>query len=712
MERKSPLVNFFIRRGDMQEERNVPVIPDLKTLTTHLRDLYVLDFFMTDTKTYEKFIFEIRDIVCAVFSNQKRYSGKFKLREYPIKFKFYATDKETHTIQLRHFLTNLYLWFPFCDKKLQGINILDESFILQPEDVPKLTDFQNKKIIAVLQDYNVKQRKINTYISTVNHLLISISIDLSSIMNLTFSEVDFIYLFKHPVYSEILTRPIPEDLQPVEKEEIINGVMHDLIEALKKDKTHPFGIILRAGTGMKDKQLIELLFANGLKPSIDGEVMPVSIDRPLLIDGLHKPSYMYIDAIAARKPLIMNYKSMGTAGYFGKVMTELAQTVTMDTTENMCDTEHLVPYEIKSKGHLNHLVGKYYILNKDESHYRILKDTDTDLIGTTIFTRSAITCAASQNTVCPCCIGSTSHLLFDIAKGIGVFFAEEISKTLQQNILSSKHLLTTKSERIEFTKEFYEYFKLTSGEISILNRGDDVNIDNIAIKVNPELIAKKEEYDNDSTFNTYLSTGEFQIVNKATGEAIDVKLLESKELYIDTEVAGIMRANNGIVDLANFDDSKALFHVIILNNELTKPLYNLMQLLDKDEKSEMELVDIEHMAQKVLDILVEAKIGAPMLAAELILNRLVRRKDDVTRRPNFSNRHLEAYKFFTITKCMEHNGSPLVGLGFENLKRQMLDKDLYNRNDTSFVDACFKETVWTSEIKKYSKSSKNFIDTY
>ena len=96
-----------------------------------------------------------------------------------------------------------------------------------------------------------------------------------------------------------------------------------------------------------EKQLAEFLIAIGMKPTLTGEVMPIPIQTSSLIGGLSKPSYQYIDAIGARKPLIMNNKSMGRAGYFGKKVSEISRTVKMSKTTLDCNTKHLIKYEIK-----------------------------------------------------------------------------------------------------------------------------------------------------------------------------------------------------------------------------------------------------------------------------------------------------------------------------------------------------------------------------
>lgn len=676
----------------------LPEIESVKDLKKYLHSLYIIDDYTANAKTYWNFTNEIRDILRACFTIKE-------CREYLVKFKFYIDDTQVYQLQLRNFLYNIYIWYMMT--LLDGVHVMDDTNILQPEDIPNLNDYMNEKVIKTLRECNVKQVKINYAISEINSCLRGISLDFSDLMNLTFTEETFFAMYDDPEYRELMEFKFPKNAQPVEIESLLNMAQSKLIQKLMDDKNNPIGIILRSGTGIKHKQLVEYLIAMGLKPTLTGEVMPIAIENSSLIRGLDRPSYMYIDATGARKPLIMNARMMGNAGYFGKKMEELAGTVVLSKEQRYCDTKHLVPYIIRTKKHLKKLVGKYYMDSLADDEYKVLKATDTDMIGKTIYARSAATCNCGQNEICSACIGENASLLMDIATGIGIFFSQEMGKDLEQNILSAKHLLTTDSEKIEFTKEFYNYFSIVSGEIS-LTLSDEITRDDLAIVVNMNDVFKKEEYDDDSTYNTYISSGTFNILNLKTGETIEIKIKNDKEIYIVSEIAAILRANNGMIKLKDIDDDTRLFEVIILNNELTKPLYELMDILDHDERKGMEETTIEALSQRILDIFVDANIGAQMISGELILNRLIRKSDNIMYRPDFSYRKMPDYQITTIRKALEKNASPLIGLSFEQLKRQLLNSNLDERTATSFLDPNFYEKVSTRRLKKYQKSAEKY----
>ena len=696
-------LNLTERNDSMNLLIEVPKITKVQDLEELLRPIYIIEDFMDDYDTYEEFQIKLMNIICGCFAADEKI--RRKCIEHPVQFKFYREDNKAYTIQLRHFLYNVYLWYSFVEVK--DIRILDETFILDAKDIPHINDFINEKVIKVMRELNVKETMIGYNVSKTNYKLRGISLELSQIMGFHFDEKTFIEMFKDPVIHELMTITLPHDAQPVEIEKIIDDAEKKLVNHLKTIPNNPISVILRAGTGIKIKQLVEYLIMMGMKPSLEGEVMPIPIETSSLIGGLNRPSYQYIDASGARKPLIMNYKEMGNAGYFSKKMLELARTLELSKEVSDCNTKHLVTYEIKSRKHLKKLVGKYYKLDGDDD-FRLLKPTDENMIGKKIQVRSAVTCACGQNHVCARCVGEVANLNWDIAEGIAGFESEENTKEVEQNILSSKHLLTTKSEKIEFSDTFKKYFTLSSGEISTVLEGlEDVN--DLALYISPDEIERKEEFDSDSTYNTFINSGRFFIINLSTGEQEEIKIKNNKEIYITGYTMNQMKSSkDGFIRFRDLDDSTPILEVTIMNNELTKPLYDLMKLLDTQDRSALlDEVTIDTFSQKYLDTIIEANMSASMAAGELVINRIVRERENIRRRPDFSSIWMPDYKIYTISSALEHNASVTIGLSFEQLQRQLLNPNLDERTGTSYMDVFFQETLSTKEFKKYAKDVDN-----
>lgn len=678
-----------MNKGKEELENEVPFINDVKELKPYISSLYIVTDYMESKEKYEAFIDRIYNIVKGCFTIKE-------CRTYPIKFKFYKEDTATHKLELRMFLINLFAWYPFIS--LYGVpNALGEYFIIKKADeLITIEDYINYKIIVTLRNYNVKDTLINEYTSEVLHYMSSICLNFSVIMNLNFSYFTFKEIYdKHPELREIMECKLSDDMQPKDIEEFMDQNQKTLIDVLKNDPDNPIGMILKCRTGIKDKQLTEFSIAQSLKPTLDGKIIPIPIENSTLIRGLDRPSYLYIDAMGARKSLVMNKTVMGRAGYFSKMTLELLRTLGLSTRVSDCDTKHLLKFYVKNKKLLQKINYRYYKFTPDPDANEQLKMVDAkkdkDLVGKIIYMRSPVTCALGD-CVCAKCFGRTSALNFGIAAGLPAFESEEITKGLQQDILSSKHLLTTNSEVLEFNAEFDKFFTVSSGEIypNVDNNEDIENIEDYAIYVTPDSIEREEDFDNDSEFNTYIRGGMFYVTNMKTKEMIPIELKNDKQIFITDDARELAKSGRGYIKYKDMADNIMLFRIDIDNNELTKPLYDLMKIL----KSKAVFTDdgnydyeYEAMAQKLVDILVESKIPASAVAAECILNRLLRSVEHPYERPNFSQYDLEEYEIYTVPKAIEHNASPLLGLCVQYLKRQLLSDELVtSKTGSSYLD--------------------------
>ena len=685
----------------------VPIIQNHEEMAMYLKPVYVLEDYMTSYAVYEILLKKLMNLL----------KGSFVIkacREYPIKFKFYKEEKKAHVMQFRHFCINLIIWKPFIE--IADLKVLNSDFILNPEkDIPDMDNYINYKLIQTLRDAHVQTTTINYSVSDVLYNLRKIPLEFSDIMGLNFSLKTFIDLYQNnPRVKQLMESHYDENLQPHEIEKILHRQEKELVQLLMGMPDNPLGIILRTNSTIKHKQLTEFSISKGFMPTLEGMVIPKVIQNSTLIGGADRPSYHYLSALGSRKSLIMNKKVMGRAGYFSKLVLMLARTVSMSKEVADCGSKHLVEYNIKNKEILKKLDGKYYKLDESDDDYKRLQyNKDKDLIGKKIYARSAVTCCLGDE-VCPRCLGYNSVTVFDLADGIAAYYSEEITKVLEQNILSTKHLLTTNSEVLKFNKNFDKYFSITGGEINaVINENKVVkNIEDYGLFIDPDTLERVEEMDEDTLYNTYIKGGKFYVANlKNKEEPMDVIELEGdKELYVSQEVLDILKKNKGYVPFSEINDDLKLLEVVIANQELTAPLYKLIGLLNKNPEENISHT-INSVMEEFLDLLVATGIRTNVIAAEIIVNRLIRSVADPYRRPNFTRAKLEPYEIYTVSKALIKNKSPMIGLAFENLKKQILSDDLYDeRNGTSYIDALFKEDIPSDNLRKYAKivHSKDF----
>lgn len=677
---------------------DVPVIHNREELAQWLRPLYIIDDILVDDDTYNNMRSCILNLVRGSFTIRA-------CREYPIKFKFNKKDKEEYQLELRDFLINLILFEPFIE--LYGLNVLDKSYIFDCKTgIPNIENYINNKIILTLKDYQVKNTYLNIRISNVIYNLRMISVDFSQILGLNFNIFTFADMYSsNTEIRDIMETKFDESLQPYEIEAQLKELQNREMQIYKDLPDNELGAILRSATGVKPKQFTEFTIAGGLKPTIDGYTIPEVIQNSILIGGLDRPSYFYIDAGGANKSLIMNKRVMGSAGYFGKLVSLLTRTLSMDTEISDCGNPHLIEIELKTNTHLKRCDGKYFKVNKDDIDYSVLNyEKHKHLVGKKIYIRSAITCGLG-NHVCAKCIGIQALTNADIANGVSTFYSEEVTKVVEQNILSTKHLLETFSEIIKFNDNFYKFFTLIGGEIMpvLQVEDEDKDIDDYAIYINPDDINKVDEYEDDSLFNNFLPDAKFVIRNINNPKEEDIPIeLEDKELFISKDVMKDIYKNNGYIYFSELNEDMKLFEINIQNKELTKPLYDLMDLINKKKDNDNETID--SMLQQFLDLMVTAKISASIVAGEVIINRLIKDVNDPYVRPDFSQEIMPKYQIKTVKNALTKNKSPLIGLSSEGLKKQLLDDELYTtRYEESYVDPLFKETISMKRLKGYSK---------
>lgn len=673
---------------------DIPVIHNTEELSMYLQKVYIIEDILENDEIFNKTLMKILNLIRGSFVIKE-------CREYPIKFKFYQKDKKTYTLQLRHFYINLILWNPFIE--LAGIrDIFNEEFIFDC-DVNHIIGFINYKIIDTLRDYLVKPTDIQFRISDIFHNLTQISVDFSIIMGLNFSTCTILDMYnKNDEIKEIMEVEFDDTMQPSEIESELSRLQKREIELYQEDPDNPIGVILNANTGIKHKQFAEFTIAQGLKPTLEGITIPKPINNSTILKGLDRPSYYYVSATASRKSLVTNKKVMGRAGYFGKKVLLLSRTVSMATKVADCGSNHLVKYEIKSAKHLQKLNGKFFKFDPNDEDLKIIKDRDTSLIGKTVYVRSAATCKL-KNHVCPTCVGLTSNLNYDIADGISAYESEEFSKVIEQNILSTKHLLTTNSEQIVFNKDFYKYFTITGGEISAnVNNSPIKNLFDYAIYISDDDLVKLEEHDYDSLYNNCIANGRFYIKNMVNKDEEDILIQadDNKEIFLSEEANELRKKGKGLIKFSDLNDDIKLFEMIIMNKELTKPLYDLIDLLDK-QNPDIEY-DINSFSQKFLDLLIESSIPAGIISAEMITNRLIRDNERIYERPDFADEILDPYSIKTVSWCLENNESGTVGLSYQNIKKQLLSDALYTERDAeSFIDPLFWTEIPTEQLKKY-----------
>lgn len=658
------------------------VLPRIKTMEEfkqHIKPLYVIDEYAYSKEQYRTFKKGFEALSIGAFWNGD-------MMTYPIKFKFYKDDKETFTLEFRRFLYNIFLWYPMVS--LKGIKVFDESSILQVNNIPRINDEINRISLKPLLDNSVSTSKVCDYAADIVYDLGCISVYFGLIMALHFDDSDIFWMYDN--FGDLLHPKDYSTMQPDEIEQENKRTEDLLLKYIHGTGPNVFHQMMAAGNPFKTKQLRELLLSVSLRPTLDGGVVTRPINNGLIMGALRTPADIFTDALAARKPALINNSDMGDIGYFIKALNILTLTLQVSRSVFDCGTYHFVNYEVRTHDHLKLLAGKYMDDGNDD--LRMVRTTDTHLIGKKIRVRSSITCCCAENEVCATCIGDLITYNWDLAEGFATFITEEYSKDIEQNSLSSKHLIHPIPEIIKFNEEFDKWFELRGTEIYLK---DSVPHKEYLLFIDPEEMYKFEEFDDDSTYNNYIDTGRFFMEDPKTGERQEVQIMNNKKFFIRTETIDLLK--EGYIAVKDLIDEVPIFEISISNNDTTRPFREIQQLLELENKK-LDNPSIDGVANRMLDLFVDANLNLPIAAAEMALNRICRRPGNVQRRPDFSTIRMPEVQFYSVGKCTEENESVTLGMIYEQLLRQFSRMNLEERQAPSFIDPFFSEKVYMDPI--------------
>lgn len=260
----------------------------------YLQDsLFNMQSIMEDKKIYREFIEQIYDYLKAGFEHKD-------LRDCPVYFKF-NPDGEIHTLQLRHFLTNLIFWEPMLELECQ--DKLNENYIVDATRISSdyIKDYIDKMIVVPFRK-KISNKRLNKLLHDLIYNLSRISTDFNIILGLSMNIESFIDVAnKNERFNEIIRTKLDPSWQPSQIESELNKLMNEEIQILMTED-NALKPILRAGAGIKHKQLSEFSISGGLKPDLAGNTIPKPIDSNLVVGGLNSVSNYFIDSIGKYLP--------------------------------------------------------------------------------------------------------------------------------------------------------------------------------------------------------------------------------------------------------------------------------------------------------------------------------------------------------------------------------------------------------------------------
>jgi len=699
---------------------NLPTIRTVEDCQREFPDIIVISRLDTYEK-FDQFYYKVFYALCACVEIPECV-------KYQIRFKFYPDEEKTYSLSMPKFLLNLNAYRPLIELNTiqqyyhSKIEVLDESFIISTMFSNSIRLALETKVTNVLNEYGISFERISELLKILIERYQEISLEFALINKASIMTFESVFLNDYrrsEKIRELNNLQIPQSLQTADVEDLLKKKTTELLDEFAKTK-NPIWYISKAGDNhIKQKQVQELYISYGQIPDISGNVIPYTMQGNGFSTGYNTPIDLYIAATGSRLSSIMNKDHMGEAGYLSRNLILLSRTLTLSKNVFDCGTKHLLPLTVINSTFLHRLENKWYCEHIGDPLKIVHFDECKHLIGKQIFIRSMITCAL-EDEVCHMCYGQDSHLVMNMP-GMAIFNTEVYSEPVSQNILSTKHLLSTAANRLAFSDSFDKYFKYNAGDIFLKEKDEwdiDIPAGHLSIRIPKDnlISVNKQDITEYSTFGNDVESP-FYVYNNQTNTYDKIEIANYESMFIDAESVKLFKlvsdkkseGGNKYYDLPfsvlSTDLESRLLSIDIKNNGLTDNLYTIMNLINKNAA---KYTDYSLLAQDFFEILIKAGIRARVVQPEIILNRLIRDANNIYKRPNFAQFNDPEYKILTLDQALINRDAPTIGLSYQALKRQLLSDALYNdKNGSSYLDPLYANKVSTKRLKELAQIIQN-----
>lgn len=479
------------------------------------------------------------------------------------------------------------------------------------------------------------------------------------------------------------------------------------IEIMKNAKQylgydHCLADACRASEGINPKQFKEFTINIGTKPDGRGGVFEKAIPTSFINGGVANPVDYFIESSTGRTAQIIKYNNVGSSGHFARLLglNNMDSNLYPDPHYDCCSTNFL-EIVIKDKKTLTMLNNRYYRLDP-RGVEKLLSKNDTDLIGKKIYLRSPITCASAARGqgICYKCYGDLAYTVYDaelqFGVNIGRIASENLSSSLTQKLLSAKHLLETFVEKVVWDKKFNELFEI---EGNLIRTSSEIDPKDFKLIIDPESIELENEEDDDLSnidddegtpiFNEYIT--EFEVADN-TG-VYRITNDKNIKLYISSDLNTIIRRKGEpiegkiYIDFSELKDS-TLFIIPIENNELSKTLKNLEDLINKN--STIKGMNIHQLLQAVIDTIIEGDLKIASTHLEVILSNQCRDSEDILKRPKWYL-HNPGYEILSLNRALTCNPSITISMSYQKVGKLLYNPLTFKKHGASFMDYFFME---------------------
>lgn len=541
---------------------------------------------------------------------------------------------------------------------------------------------------------------------------------------------DVLMMKKIPRYREIMNA----DLSNVPIENVKDEGMkltNELISYILDSKKylgfdHSLTNAFRSGESIRPRQYKEANVNIGTKPDGMGSVFSHITNNSFINGGVTSSIDYFIDASNGRTAQILSKNNVGSSGSYARILgLNSINTIFHEDPNYACDTKNLQKYYVADSKHFKLIIDRYFRwqdgdVTTTEDDILITEDMENELVGKTIFLRSPITCASASrgDGVCYRCYGDIAYTNADINPG--EFAAELVSSQLTQRLLSAKHLLETKIDEIVWTDGFFDIFEVQDNEIKLI---PDINVKGATLEIDPNDIILENEDDDYSDnpdiilYNEYVQKFTIHGNNKDVKINKEISSAAGDALYISNTLNSIIKSkaipvdDKIVIPLSALVD-KTIFYIKIKNNELSKAMETLKDILDKNGVTLR--MDRNQIMQAYIDAAIDGGITMAAVHGEILIMNQIRAADNILETVDWSEPHAP-YQVTTLRRALMYNPSATITLSYQDLSKVLYSPLTFKKRGVSFLDLFFMKTpqqfIKSSDALVSNKEFKSDVET-
>ena len=445
------------------------------------------------------------------------------------------------------------------------------------------------------------------------------------------------------------------------------------------------------------KSLKEGFIYVGPKPDGTGNVYSHPINKSYIGGGVNDIADYFIDSALARIAQIISHNNVSTSGHFGRLLGLNNSGTFVSKDIDHCDSRRLLHITLKTARHVEAFFDRYVRYSPNGGDH-LIQQGDYSALGKEIWVYSPMTCNSHTHGsgVCHRCYGMLHVINSNVNSG--KMSAELLSRELTQRMLSAKHLLEALVKAIRFCEAFYKFFTV---ELNYIKLKDEYKEGTIIINPEDIQIDNEDDYLEDGTGEISEHISSFTV--HSNGKSYEINDEDGREFYISNQLNKYIRKHavpEGdmiSIPLSYIEDDSPIFYIRIENNELSKTLNKLKNIINK--KNITHSFDLDGILQEFVDTIVEGKIDLRAVHCEVILSNQLYNPVDLSKVIDWSNPNA-LYKLQTIHESLLNNPSPAVTLMYQDLAKKhgpsFLDL-FFMKYPQKFIDSDFAKRINDSE---------------